>query len=105
MMTKQLGLGHEGVRLREAPLDLGKAQVFAESRRRMAYERLLLDLPKGDSTLFVRRDQVGAQWNWVDSIRDGWAANGTAPKLCAAGTWGPSGAAGLAERGGISWHE
>jgi glucose-6-phosphate 1-dehydrogenase len=51
------------------PLDLGLANAFAEYRRRIAYERLLLDLIEGDPTLFVRRDEVEAQWAWIDQIR------------------------------------
>jgi hypothetical protein len=44
MMAKQPGLDRQGIRLREVPLDLGMANVFADTRRRIAYERLLLDL-------------------------------------------------------------
>jgi glucose-6-phosphate 1-dehydrogenase len=105
MMAKQPGLDRDGIRLREVPLDLGLANAFADTRRRIAYERLLLDLIEGDPTLFVRRDEVEAQWEWVDAIRDGWAANGVTPKSYAAGTWGPSAAIALTERDGVSWHE
>jgi glucose-6-phosphate 1-dehydrogenase len=105
MMAKQPGLDRGGIRLREVPLDLGQANVFAESRRRIAYERLLLDLIEGDPTLFVRRDEVEAQWEWVDGIRQGWAANGMSPRPYAAGTWGPSASIGLTERDGVSWHD
>ena len=61
-MAEAPGLDREGVRLREIPLDVGLANAFAEHRRRIAYERLLLDLIEGDPTLFVRRDEVEAQW-------------------------------------------
>jgi glucose-6-phosphate 1-dehydrogenase len=105
MMAKQPGLDREGIRLREVPLDLGMANVFADSRRRIAYERLLLDLIEGDPTLFVRRDEVEAQWEWIDAIREGWAHNRMVPKDYAAGTWGPSSAIALTERDGVSWHE
>ena len=105
MMAKQPGLDREGIRLREVPLDLGMANAFADSRRRIAYERLLLDLIEGDPTLFVRRDEVEAQWEWIDAIRDGWAFNGMTPKDYAAGTWGPSASIALTERDGVSWHE
>ncbi|HEX6374476.1 MAG TPA: glucose-6-phosphate dehydrogenase [Allosphingosinicella sp.] len=105
MMAKQPGLDRDGIRLREVPLDLGMANAFADTRRRIAYERLLLDLIEGDPTLFVRRDEVEAQWEWIDAIRAGWAANGLAPKGYAAGTWGPSAAIALTERDGVSWHE
>ncbi len=105
MMTKQPGLDRNGIRLREVPLDLGNANVFADVRRRIAYERLMLDLIEGDPTLFVRRDEVEAQWTWIDAIRDGWTATGMTPKLYGAGTWGPAAAIALTERDGVSWHD
>jgi len=105
MMAKQPGLDRTGIRLREVPLDLGMANAFADTRRRIAYERLLLDLIEGDPTLFVRRDEVEAQWEWVDAIRDGWASAGMVPKPYAAGTWGPSAAIALTERDGVTWHD
>jgi glucose-6-phosphate 1-dehydrogenase len=105
MMAKQPGLDRDGIRLREVPLDLGMANAFSDVRRRIAYERLLLDLLEGDPTLFVRRDEVEAQWEWIDGIRAGWAANGMTPKPYAAGTWGPSAAIALAERNGVSWND
>jgi glucose-6-phosphate 1-dehydrogenase len=55
--------------------------------------------------LFVRRDEVEAQWDWIDAIRAGWADNGHAPKNYAAGTWGPAAAIALTERDGVSWHD
>jgi glucose-6-phosphate 1-dehydrogenase len=105
MMAKQPGLDRQGIRLREVPLDLGMANAFADTRRRIAYERLLLDLIEGDPTLFVRRDEVEAQWDWIDRIRAGWAETGMRPKSYAAGTWGPSAAIALTERDGKSWYE
>ncbi len=105
VMAKQPGLDRDGIRLREVPLDLGMANAFADTRRRIAYERLLLDLIEGDPTLFVRRDEVEAQWEWIDAIREGWSAAGMVPKPYAAGTWGPSAAIGLTERDGVSWRE
>jgi len=105
LMAKTPGLDRQGVRLREIPLDLGLANAFSEYRRRIAYERLLLDLIEGDPTLFVRRDEVEAQWSWIDGIRAAWADKGMEPRPYAAGTWGPSSAIALTERDGISWHE
>ena len=105
VMLKEPGLDRAGMRLREAPLDISIPNAFADSRRRIAYERLLLDLLDGDPTLFVRRDEVEGQWTWVDAIRAGWAANGMTPKAYAAGTWGPSAAIGLTERDGVTWHD
>jgi glucose-6-phosphate 1-dehydrogenase len=105
LMGKAPGLDRGGVRLREIELDIGLANAFSESRRRIAYERLLLDLIEGDPTLFVRRDEVEAQWTWIDRIRAAWAERGMTPRQYAAGNWGPSAAIALAERDGISWHE
>ena len=105
LMAKTPGLDRQGVRLREIPLDIGMSNAFSEYRRRIAYERLLLDLIEGDPTLFVRRDEVEAQWAWIDGIRSAWAEKGIAPRPYPAGTWGPSAAIALTERDGISWHE
>ena len=105
VMAKEPGLDREGVRLREVPLDLSLDTEFAGTRRRIAYERLLLDLIDGDPTLFVRRDEVEAQWRWIDQIRRGWEANGMKPKTYTAGSWGPSAAIALTERDGASWHD
>lgn len=105
VMAKEPGLDRDGVRLREVPLKLSLDAEFAKTRRRIAYERLLLDLIEGDQTLFVRRDEVEAQWTWTDAIRAGWEANGTKPKHYPAGTWGPAASIALTERDGVSWQD
>ena len=105
VMAKTPGLDREGIRLREVPLDVGLADAFADQRRRIAYERLLLDLIDGDPTLFVRRDEVEAQWQWIDGVRAAWNEAGLTPKLYGAGSWGPSAAVALTERDGVHWHE
>ncbi|WP_299196721.1 glucose-6-phosphate dehydrogenase [uncultured Erythrobacter sp.] len=105
LMAKVPGLDEDGVRLREVPLEIAMPDAFAEGQRRIAYERLLLDLIKGDQTLFVRRDEVEAQWEWVDSIRAEWDTHGVTPKPYTAGSWGPNAAIALTERDGVSWHE
>ena len=105
VMAKEPGLDRGGVTLREVPLDLSLTAAFAGSRRRIAYERLLLDLIEGDQTLFVRRDEVEAQWKWIDAIRALWDATALKPKGYGAGSWGPNAAIALTERDGVSWHE
>lgn len=105
VMAKEPGLDRDGIRLREVPLNLSLDAAFAGTRRRIAYERLLLDLIEGDPTLFVRRDEVEAQWQWTDAIRDGWEASGIKPKQYPSGSWGPSAAIALTERDGVSWTE
>ncbi|HET9397846.1 MAG TPA: glucose-6-phosphate dehydrogenase [Sphingomicrobium sp.] len=105
VMAKTPGLDREGIRLREVPLDVGLADAFADHRRRIAYERLLLDLIDGDPTLFVRRDEVEAQWHWIDGVRAAWDEAGLTAKSYGAGSWGPSAAIALTERDGVHWHE
>ena len=105
VMAKEPGLDRGGLTLREVPLDLSLTTAFAGSRRRIAYERLLLDLIEGDQTLFVRRDEVEEQWKWVDAIRGLWKSTGLKPRNYSAGSWGPSAAIALTERDGVSWHE
>jgi glucose-6-phosphate 1-dehydrogenase len=103
IMAKEPGL--DGVKLREVGLDVSLDHEFGGDRRRIAYERLLLDLLEGDSTLFVRRDEVEAQWVWIDSIIEGWQEAGMKPVPYASGNWGPSSAIALIERDGASWHD
>ena len=55
VMAKVPGLDRGGLRLREVPLDISMPNAFAGVKKRIAYERLLLDLIEGDQTLFVRR--------------------------------------------------
>lgn len=104
VMAKEPGL-ERTVRLREVGLDVSLTAAFAGQRRRIAYERLLLDLLEGDPTLFVRRDEVEAQWQWIDAIIAGWREAGVKVLPYAAGNWGPSAAIALIERDGASWHE
>jgi glucose-6-phosphate 1-dehydrogenase len=105
VMAKTPGLDREGMRLREVPLDVGLANAFADARRRIAYERLLLDLIDGDPTLFVRRDEVEAQWQWIDGVRAAWSEASPTPKAYGAGSWGPSAAIALTEGDGVHWHD
>jgi glucose-6-phosphate 1-dehydrogenase len=69
-----------------------------------AYERLLMDCMKGDSTLFVREDQIEAMWEVVDPIISRWEDR-PAKNLpnYPAGTWGPREARQLLEQEGRHW--
>ncbi|HZU11657.1 MAG TPA: glucose-6-phosphate dehydrogenase [Chloroflexota bacterium] len=69
-----------------------------------AYERLLLDVMIGDSTLFTRRDEVEQAWEIVTPILDEWSHT-PAPDFpnYAAGTWGPDCGQELIERDGRTW--
>ncbi len=90
--------------LRPVYLDLDFHKMFT-TRRTEGYERLLLDVIRGKLTLFVRRDEQEAAWRWVEPILNTWEKLNFAPKLYAAGTWGPASASALLSREGESWHE
>jgi glucose-6-phosphate 1-dehydrogenase len=96
--------GPGGLRLRHVPLDMSFAEAFGVSQPD-AYERLLLDVVRGNPTLFMRRDEVEAAWHWADPILAAWSASGEAPKPYTAGTWGPSASVALIERDGRTWNE
>ena len=102
LMIKSPGPG--GLRLRRVPLDMSFAEAFG-GRSSDAYERLLMDVVRGNPTLFMRRDEVEAAWQWIDPILGAWAGSDDLPKAYTAGTWGPSAAVALIERDGRTWHE
>jgi glucose-6-phosphate 1-dehydrogenase len=102
IMIKDPGPG--GMRVRHVPLDMSFAAAF-NVRNPDAYERLLLDVIRGNQTLFMRRDEVEAAWRWIDPIREAWEHTGLPPKPYVAGSWGPSAAIALIERDGRTWHE
>jgi len=76
--------------LQPLPLDLS---MPVSPRRRIAYERLLLDALNGNTALFVRNDEVEAAWAWIDSVADAWQRAGTPILPYLAGSWGPTEAA------------
>jgi glucose-6-phosphate 1-dehydrogenase len=68
-----------------------------------AYERLLLDVMRGDSTLFTRTDELEAAWRFVDPVLEHWKRHEHRPELYPAGSWGPKGAMQLLTRTGRQW--
>ncbi|MDI6028756.1 glucose-6-phosphate dehydrogenase [Corticibacterium sp. UT-5YL-CI-8] len=102
IMIKDPGPG--GMRLRQIPLDMSFAQSFT-GRAPDAYERLIMDVIRGNQSLFMRRDEVEAAWNWIDPIQNAWEENGQDVQGYTAGTWGPSSSIALIERDGRTWHE
>jgi glucose-6-phosphate 1-dehydrogenase len=70
-----------------------------------AYETLLLDVMRGDATLFMRGDQVEEAWKIVMPILDYWTQQGSSLATYPAGTWGPEAANQLIARDGRLWVE
>ncbi|WP_374454476.1 glucose-6-phosphate dehydrogenase [Nocardioides sp.] len=102
MTAKEPGPG--GIRLRPVSLDLSYEGAFG-TRSPDAYERLLMDVVRGNTTLFMRRDEVEAAWTWVAPILDHWSRPTHRPRRYPAGTDGPAAATTLIERDGRSWQE
>ncbi|WP_375647189.1 glucose-6-phosphate dehydrogenase [Bartonella sp. CR84HXZ] len=101
LMIKDPSYG--GMRFRHIPLDMSFASAFSE-RNPDAYERLLMDVIRGDQTLFMRRDEVEAAWRWIDPIIKGWEAIKQPFHSYSAGSWGPSASTILMERDGRIWN-
>ncbi|CAL4043118.1 Glucose-6-phosphate 1-dehydrogenase [Buchnera aphidicola (Anoecia corni)] len=68
------------------------------------YERLFLEIIKGDQSLFVRRDEVELAWSWIDSIIDAWKDVNLKPILYQSGSWGPNNSDVLLNKDGRYWH-
>lgn len=100
MEIKEPGAG--GLRLKTLPLNLSYADSFT-ARYPDAYERLLLDVVRGNLSLFMRRDEVEAAWRWVDGIIDAWEETDQRISLYPAGSDGPDAARFMIEKHGDSW--
>ncbi|MEZ5779721.1 MAG: glucose-6-phosphate dehydrogenase [Paracoccaceae bacterium] len=105
VMIKEPGPG--GMRLTEVPLDMSFAEALGEDGADIpdAYERLIMDVIRGNQTLFMRGDEVEAAWAWTDPIIAGWEARGDKPKGYDPGSSGPEDALMLLHRDGRRWRE
>ncbi len=69
-----------------------------------AYENLLLDVMRGDPTLFMRADQIEAAWSIITPVLDTWSSQPLEEaELYPAGTWGPEAANALVAQEGRYW--
>jgi glucose-6-phosphate 1-dehydrogenase len=105
VMIKEPGPG--GMRLMQVPLDMAFADALADHAEDVpdAYERLIMDVIRGNQTLFMRGDEVEAAWAWTDPIIAGWEARGDRPQGYDAGSSGPEDALMLMHRDGRRWRE
>lgn len=97
--TKRPGMQYQ---IHPVQMDFEYSEGFA-IKLPEAYERLLLDVMRGDSTLFTRSDELEAAWKFVTPILHHWEQGADQPELYAAGTWGPKGAMRLLDRSGRHW--
>jgi glucose-6-phosphate 1-dehydrogenase len=104
LMNKTPSLEKNGMELKPLALNLSLSNAFERPRRRIAYERLLLEALNNKPTFFVRRDEAETAWTWIDAIIAGWEQQTILPLPYAAGSWGPTEAFALTERNGHTWH-
>jgi glucose-6-phosphate 1-dehydrogenase len=101
VMAKEPGPG--GFDLRPVSLDLSFEETFG-LRYPDAYERLLMEVLRGNPALFMRRDEVESAWRWIDSIIEGWDESKQKVETYVSGSWGPTAASVLLDRDGRAWH-
>ena len=94
----------DDMQLQPVHLNLDFNDVF-KKRQMIAYERLCIDIIKGNQTLFMRRDEVDAAWAWIDPILQAWEDHQVRPKSYTAGTMGPAAANALISKEGFKWYE
>ncbi|QFT63628.1 glucose-6-phosphate dehydrogenase [Roseivivax sp. THAF30] len=99
--------GPGGMRLVDVPLDMTFADALGPDTEAVpdAYERLIMDVIRGNQTLFMRGDEVEAAWAWTDPIIEGWEARGDVPKPYDPGGPGPEDSLMLLHRDGRRWRE
>jgi glucose-6-phosphate 1-dehydrogenase len=101
LMSKEPGPG--AFELRPVSLELSFKETFGVCYPD-AYERLLMEVFRGNPALFMRRDEVESAWRWIDGIIAGWAEKGTRVEGYVPGTWGPTASSLLLDRDGRSWY-
>lgn len=106
VMNKVPGLTGTGpMKLQKSKLNLSFSEAFKDDRIADAYEKLLLEVMKGNQALFVRRDEVEQAWTWIDGIFNAWSITEELPEPYQAGTWGPSAAIAMLARDNRAWYE
>ncbi len=99
--------GPGGMRLIDVPLDMTFADALGPDAEDStdAYERLIMDVIRGNQTLFMRGDEVEAAWAWTDPLIEGWQERNDVPKLYEQGSAGPEDAMMMLHREDRKWRE
>ena len=99
--------GPGGMRLIDVPLDMTFSETLGIEENAVpdAYERLIMDVIRGNQTLFMRGDEVEAAWEWTDPIINGWIDRNDVPKPYDSRSSGPQDSLTLLEREGRKWRE
>ncbi|GAA5068978.1 glucose-6-phosphate dehydrogenase [Roseibacterium beibuensis] len=99
--------GPGGMRLIDVPLDMSFADALGPEAADVpdAYERLIMDVIRGNQTLFMRGDEVEAAWAWTDPLIEAWTERGDRPVPYEPGSAGPEDSAILMHRDSRRWRE
>ena len=100
--AKQLGVNNAGSTIVPVAMDFCQSCQIGHNSPE-AYELLLFDAARGDSTYFTRWDEVALAWQFVDQIAKAWDANPSQLQQYPAGSWGPNEAFQLLEKDGFHW--
>ncbi|HAS84396.1 MAG TPA: glucose-6-phosphate dehydrogenase, partial [Verrucomicrobia bacterium] len=90
------------MKLQQTPLNLRYQEAF-DAMIPDAYESLLVDVMRGDKSLFIRKDELAAAWDIFTPVLKDLEQRGQKPESYAFGTVGPDGAQALAARSGVVW--
>ena len=101
LMAKEPGPG--GFDLKAVSLNLSFEETFGV-RYPDAYERLLMEVLRGNPALFMRRDELESAWRWIDTIIASWEETQQKVETYVAGSWGPTASSLLLDRDGRAWH-
>ncbi|MGB1237666.1 MAG: glucose-6-phosphate dehydrogenase [Pseudomonadales bacterium] len=101
VQTKPPGIESD-IQIQTTELDMSLNN--ADKRIPDAYERLLLEVVRGNQYLFVRRDEIEHAWKWCDNIMQHWQSPNSKLHSYAAGSWGPTEAAMIIRRDKRNWY-
>ena len=102
MLNKLPGI-NQNVKLQKTRLDLSFSETFKKNSIFGGYEKLVLEVLRGNPTLFISREEIEQAWYWVDFILNAWEHVDATPEHYPAGTWGPIASDSLLSRDGRAW--
>ncbi len=99
----ELQIKEPGLEMRTRSISLDASYRQEGEQFTDAYEDLLVDVMRGDHSLFLRYDEVEWAWRVVDPILKVWAMERDFINTYPAGSWGPRGTYRLFERDDQFW--
>ena len=102
IMAKQPGPG--GFDLKPVSLDLSFEETFGVHYPD-SYERLIIEVMRGNPALFMRRDEIETAWKWIDNIIAGWRNSRQPLDSYVAGSWGPTASSTMLGRDDRAWQQ